>query len=329
MSCYHVPVLLDEALGFLSVEKGGVYVDATLGGGGHTLAILERLSYLGAGSLFSIDQDPEALAEAREAVKISGLSAGHVVFSAIRGNFADIVALLAEAGVSGGVDGVLMDLGVSSHQLDAAERGFSFRNDAPLDMRMNTSADVPDAAWLVRNLSEMELERVLRDYGEERFASRIARAIVRERELNPITRTRQLASLVEAVVPVRGREVGKRRGGATKVIHPATRTFQALRIAVNGELAALEAGLAGALSLLKRGGRLVVISYHSLEDRIVKQAFKSRLGRCTCPPRSPVCTCGARAVLKELTRHPLTPTPAELERNPRSRSAKLRAAERL
>lgn len=325
MSEYHVPVMLAETLELLDIKRGNVFVDATLGGGGHSLAILERLSVCGGGSLYSIDQDAQARAEASAAVERSGLlgQGTGVKFSIWSGNFADMAELASSAGVSG-ADGILMDLGVSSHQLDDPARGFSFRADSPLDMRMNKEDGVLSAADLLAAASESELRSIIGSLGEEKFAGRIASAIVRERELRPIVTTGQLSELICGAVP----KIPQRGRGGHQ-IHPATRTFQALRIAVNDELSVLRRGLESALGLLNPGGRIVVISYHSLEDRIVKTAFKSRLGRCVCPPLAPVCTCGAKASLKELTRHPLVPSDDELVSNPRSRSAKLRAAEKL
>ena len=328
MSEYHVPVLLHEVLDFLKIECGGVYLDATLGGGGHTLAILKQLRECGGGCLFSIDQDPEAIAEATKTVKASGVLEGEagskVTFKILRGNFSHMEELLSEAGILK-VNGILMDLGVSSHQLDAPWRGFSFRYDGKLDMRMSDSEEAASAADLVNSASYEDLSGIISNYGEERFAGRIARAIVAERELKPITTTFELASLISNVVPTpRASSHGK-----GKAIHPATRTFQALRIAVNDELTVLEKGVQAAIRLLKVGGRIAVISYHSLEDRIVKTAIKNCLGRCTCPPLAPICTCGAKATLKELTKRPVVPSSEELELNPRSRSAKLRVAECL
>lgn len=328
MSEYHVPVLLHEVLDFLKIERGGTYLDATLGGGGHTLAILNQLRECGGGRLFSIDQDPEAIAEATKTVKASGVLEGEagskISFNILRGNFSNMEELLSEAGILK-VNGILMDLGVSSHQLDAPWRGFSFRYDGKLDMRMSSSEESASAADLVNSASYEDLSRMISNYGEERFAGRIARAIVAERELKPITTTFELANLISNVVPTpRASSHGK-----GKAIHPATRTFQALRIAVNDELTVLEKGVKAAIRLLDVGGRIAVISYHSLEDRIVKTAIKSCLGRCTCPPLAPICTCGAKATLKELTKRPVVPSNEELELNPRSRSAKLRVAECL
>lgn len=330
MGGYHVPVMLRESLEGLALKKGGRYLDATLGGAGHSRAILEALEGCGGGELYAIDRDREAIAEACRVVGLEpnseergGTVRPGVQFYILQGNFMLLDRLLQQRGVEA-LDGVLMDLGVSSHQLDAPERGFSFRSAGPLDMRMSDQEEGPTAAQLVAQAPLEELARILRYYGEERFAGCVAQAIVREREVRPISTTSHLAEVVERAIP---QKAGKTHGG--RAINPATRTFQALRIAVNRELESLQRGLEAAIGLLRPGGRLVVISYHSLEDRIVKEAIRSRLGHCTCPPRVPFCTCGAQATLREVTRRPLTPGEEELELNPRSRSAKLRVAERL
>ncbi|MGM9992202.1 MAG: 16S rRNA (cytosine(1402)-N(4))-methyltransferase RsmH [Candidatus Bruticola sp.] len=329
MKKYHVPVLLSEVIDLLNIKNGHTYVDATLGGGGHTLAILKRLRELGGGRLLSIDQDPEALLEAGRVIKDSGVLEGQagqkVSFSVLQGNFSDLKEILAQVGVVS-IDGILMDLGVSSHQLDAPWRGFSFKNNGKLDMRMaNSNSETISAADLVNGASCEELKNIISRWGEERYAGRIAAAIVRERTVKPIETTFELANLISRTVP----NPTKSSNPKGRIIHPATRTFQALRIAVNDELFVLERGVASALELLNHGGRAVIISYHSLEDRIVKSAFKSGLGRCVCPPLAPICTCGAKAVLREITKKPLLPSDDELKDNPRSRSAKLRAAERI
>jgi 16S rRNA (cytosine1402-N4)-methyltransferase len=279
-------------------------VDATLGAGGHAAALLER----GPDAiLLGIDRDPGALALARESL---GRFDGRVFLE--RANFGDLDSVLAGYPAP---DGILADLGVSSMQLDLAERGFSFRREGPLDMRMGQEGT--SAADIVANASAAELARIFRDFGEERMAVKIARGIVAERTRGPIQTTRQLA-----------RVVAEHKGSREK-IDPATRVFQALRIEVNQELVALGRFLAAAVARLKGGGRLAVISYHSLEDRIVKETFRRESGVCLCPPRLPACVCGARTALKVLTRRPLRPGEAELRRNPRSRSARLRVAERL
>lgn len=307
---YHVPVLRDAVCDYLQPRPGALLVDATLGGGGHSEALARLLGPTG--RLVGVDQDPEALQEAGRRLE------AWPGFQGVRGNFGDLDALLDQLGM-GRVDGVLMDLGVSSHQLDQAERGFSFRYDAPLDMRMDLRAETT-AADLVADLSEAELETLFREYGEERFARRIARRVAWEREREPIRTTGRLARIVEAAVPPPARH-GR--------IHPATRTFQALRIAVNDELGVLQRGLEAAVQRLAPGGRLVVISYHSLEDRIVKATFRRYAGECTCPPRVPRCECHPQRLLRVLTRRPVEPDEQELAANPRSRSARLRAAERV
>jgi 16S rRNA (cytosine1402-N4)-methyltransferase len=300
----HVPVLLDEVVALLKPERGGFFVDATLGAGGHAEALLERGPRI---RLLGLDRDPDALAAARERLARFG---DRVAFR--EADFGDL-----EAALEGfpGPDGILADLGVSSMQLDRAERGFSFRRDGPLDMRMGGSGR--SAADIVGAASVEELTRIFRDFGEERMAAKIARGIVAERARGPITTTRQLA-----------RVVAEHKGGREK-IDPATRVFQALRIEVNQELVALARFLAAAVARMKQGGCLAVISYHSLEDRIVKEAFRRDSGVCLCPPRMPACVCGARKALEVLTRRPIRPTELEVERNPRSRSARLRAAEKI
>ncbi|HEY3285297.1 MAG TPA: 16S rRNA (cytosine(1402)-N(4))-methyltransferase RsmH [Armatimonadota bacterium] len=308
---YHAPVMVLEVLEYLAPRPGGLYVDCTLGGGGHTEALLEHPA--GIGEVLGIDQDAEALEASGERLARFGKR-----FRALRGNFGDLPDLLNEAGVLE-VDGVLMDLGVSSRQLTGGGRGFSFRAAEPLDMRMDASSG-ETAAQLLARLSERELSRVLREYGEERWAARIAAFLVKEREASSINTTDHLARVVAAAVP---------RGAWPPETHVATRTFQALRLAVNQELEVLEQGLAAAVQHLRVEGRVVVISYHSLEDRIVKRRFQE-LGRgCTCPPRMPKCVCGRSPMLHMLTRRPITASPEEVSANPRARSAKLRAGCRL
>ncbi len=305
---YHQPVLSGEVVSLLDPRPGQTFVDSTAGGGGHSALIVERIKPNG--TLVAIDQDPEALVAAGE--KLYHLSPKIVL---IHGNFRSLTALLDEAGI-GPVDGVLFDLGVSSRQLDSAERGFSFRADAPLDMRMDPTAGLPASEMLDR-LDRSEITRILRDYGQERWGARIAQFI---EERGPIATTKDLVDVVEAAIP---------RKAWPRDIHPATRTFQAIRIAVNNELEALEDGLKAGIDRLKVGGRIAVISFHSLEDRIVKQTFLRYSGRCECPPRLPECRCGAREVIKILTRKPVTAADGEVQENPRSRSAKLRAAEKV
>lgn len=312
MAAFHQPVLLEEALALLNCHSGGIYVDGTVGGGGHARAILERTSP--DGLIVGIDRDGEALQEASRVLA----PFGNRVFL-VNGSFADLRDILAIRGI-GPVQGILLDLGVSSHQLDTPERGFSFSLEGPLDMRMDPSSG-PSARDLIRNAREDELARIFRDFGEERFARRIARAIVERRRREPIDATVDLAALIARVVPGGARE--ERR------IHPATRVFQALRIAVNRELDHLERGLREGIEALAPGGRMAVISFHSLEDRLVKETFRSWEKTCTCPPGVPVCTCRVEAKARVLTRKPLRPRPEEAESNPRARSARLRAAARI
>lgn len=311
MSFSHTPVLCREVLTYLAPERGGVFVDGTLGGGGHAELVLSRLP---AGSrLIGIDRDWEAVAASRE--RLQGYGAR---FEAVHGNFFDMRALLAPLGVTA-ADGILLDLGVSSHQLDTAARGFSYRADAPLDMRMDQTAPL-DARDVVNGSSFEQLCRILRDYGEERYASRIASRIVQARARAPIETTGQLAALVCAAMP---------GGRSREAQHPARRTFQAIRIAVNGELDGLRAAIDGAHELLAPGGRLVVLTFHSLEDRIVKQAFRAYEHPCTCPPKAPVCTCGRRPTARVLTKKPLACSAEEAAQNSRAACAKLRAIEKL
>lgn len=312
MAAFHQPVLLEEALALLNCRSGGIYVDGTVGGGGHARAILEGTSP--DGLLVGIDRDDEAL---REASRVLAPFGPRVILA--KGSFADLRDILAAHGI-GPVQGILLDLGVSSHQLDTAERGFSFSLEGPLDMRMNPSSG-PSARDLIRSAREDELARIFREFGEERFARRIARVLVEHRRREPIETTVDLAALIARVVPGGARE--ERR------IHPATRVFQALRIAVNRELDHLERGLREGIEALAPGGRMAVISFHSLEDRLVKETFRSWEKTCTCPPGIPVCTCRTEAKARVLTRKPLRPRPEEAEANPRARSARLRAAARI
>jgi 16S rRNA (cytosine1402-N4)-methyltransferase len=307
----HRSVLLQEALDLLDASKGGVFVDATLGMGGHTEAILHANAN---NKVIAFDQDKDALALAKERLEPFGNRV-----KILHSNFSELRNVLDSSDV-GEVDGILADLGVSSLQLDDAERGFSFRFEAPLDMRMDASSDLPTAADLLATLSEEEIANIIYRFGEERFSRRIARRIVERREAgSPVTSTGELAELVARSV---------RRSPKDK-IHPATRTFQALRIAVNREMEVLESFLSEATESLKIEGRLAVITFHSLEDRIVKQAFQRMSGRCQCPPRIPLCVCGAKKVVEILTRKPIIPTDEETDANPRSRSAKLRAVKKI
>ncbi|MFN8472035.1 MAG: 16S rRNA (cytosine(1402)-N(4))-methyltransferase RsmH [Anaerolineae bacterium] len=301
----HIPVLLAPTIELLSIRQGGRYIDGTIGAGGHALAILEASGP--DGRLLGLDQDPQALQ-----IAAARLPQNQVVL--VNANFRDLQSVATERGFTE-VDGILLDLGVSSLQFDTAERGFAFLYDAPLDMRMNPATPVT-AADLVNDLPEGELADLIYEYGEEPASRRIARAIVAAR---PIETTGQLAKVV-------ARAAGK--PGHWR-IHPATRTFQALRIAVNDELGALTAVLPQAVSLLAAGGRLAVISFHSLEDRIVKTFFRDEARDCICPPQQPVCTCGHKATLRIITRKPVQAEEAEVRQNSRARSAKLRVAERL
>jgi len=302
----HVPVLLDEVLTYLAPRPGAVVVDATLGEGGHAESILKRIAP--AGRLIGLDRDAEAVLRSEERLRPFGQNV--IVRQA---NFAMLASALDDAGV-GYVDGVLFDLGVSSRQLFEPDRGFSFDRQGPLDMRMDLR-QANTAAELVNTLSERELANLIFRYGEERASRRIARQIVSRR---PLETTRDLVRAVEAAV-----------GGGRGRLHPATRTFQALRIATNAETDALAAGLPQAIDRLRPGGRICVIAFHSLEDRIVKQALSLAARGCSCPPEAPICTCGRQRTLRIITKKPVTPTPAETHRNPRARSARLRAAERL
>ncbi len=308
MEFSHKPVLFTEAVDALQIKPDGVYVDGTAGGGGHSAAIATRLSE--SGRLICIDQDPDAIAVLQK--RLGGLPQVTIV----QENFAHIDTVLSNLEIPG-ADGILVDLGVSSHQLDTPERGFSFHTDAPLDMRMSQQG--PTAAELVNTLDERSLARILSEYGEERYARSIARNIVRAREKEPLETTLQLADLVKASMPAASR----REGG-----HPARRTFQALRIAVNGELDMLSSGLDAMFDRLNPSGRLAAITFHSLEDRMVKQRFASWCEGCVCPPDFPVCVCG-RTPRARLPFKVKGPSAQELEANPRSRSAKLRAVEKF
>lgn len=307
MEFSHISVLLNEAVDGLAVKENGIYVDGTAGGGGHSNEILKRLK---GGKLISVDRDPDAIAALTQRFKRNENSI------IIKGNFADIKELLMLRGI-GAVDGVLLDIGVSSHQLDTASRGFSFHEDAPLDMRMSQSGTT--AEELVNTLSLDELRRIISEYGEEKFASSIAKGIVSAREQSPIRTTLELAEIIKSNVPQKVRRDG----------HPARKTFQALRIAVNDELGALKKGLDGAFEVLASGGRLAVITFHSLEDRIVKQKMASWCQGCTCPKDFPVCVCGNKPKAKLVNKKPVCANETELAENPRARSAKLRICEKI
>ena len=305
----HKPVLLEECLTALDIKPEGTYLDGTLGRAGHSLEILRRLK---GGRLIGIDRDMTAIEAARERLAAFGDRV-----TLVHGNFCDLGEILADLGVDK-VDGMLFDLGVSSPQLDEAQRGFSYMHDAPLDMRMDTSAAL-DARQVVNTWSGEELRRILWEYGEERYAPQIARAIVRRREEKPIETTGELVEVIRSAMPA---------SALREKQHPAKRSFQAIRIAVNGELEALAPMLRAATEGLRPGGRLAVITFHSLEDRIVKQTMRELATGCICPPEFPVCVCGRKPKLTLVTRKPIVSGPAELGENPRARSAKLRVAER-
>ena len=306
----HYSVLLRECIEALAIDPAGTYVDGTLGMGGHSEAIAQRLT---TGRLIAIDRDQRAID--RASARLAPY-AGRITF--VHGNFGDLGAILDGLGVPQ-ADGMLFDLGVSSPQLDEAERGFSYMADAPLDMRMDESQALT-AGEIVNTWPEEQLRHILFAYGEERHAPRIAGAIVRAREKAPIGSTLELVDIIRSAMPA---------AALREKQHPAKRSFQAIRIAVNGELDAVEAMLGAAVEHLRPGGRLAVISFHSLEDRLVKTAIHDREHGCTCPREAPVCTCGFRQTLRSVSRKPILPSREELEENPRSRSAKLRVAERV
>jgi len=305
----HKPVLLAECLQALAIRPDGIYLDGTLGRAGHSLEILRRLT---TGRLIGIDRDPAAIEAARERLAQFGDRV-----TLVHSNFSELGEVLESLGVDG-VDGMLFDLGVSSPQLDEAQRGFSYMQDAPLDMRMDTTAAL-NAREVVNTWSFEELRRILWDYGEERYAPQIARAITRRREDRPIEGTLELVEIIRSAMPA---------AALREKQHPAKRSFQAIRIAVNGELDALAPMLHAAAEGLRPGGRLAVITFHSLEDRLVKQTLRELATGCTCPPEFPVCVCGKKPKLRLITRKPVISGQAELNDNPRARSAKLRVAER-
>ncbi|MTI95037.1 MAG: 16S rRNA (cytosine(1402)-N(4))-methyltransferase RsmH [Firmicutes bacterium] len=304
----HLPVLQDEVISFIKQTPMRTVVDCTLGGGGHTLSILEAAS---AERVIGIDQDSEALAAAQARLK----QFDNIEF--VKSNFGDLRQVLAD--YQAPIDAFLFDLGVSSWQLDSAQRGFSYQHSAPLDMRMDQDSALT-AREIVNNWSQQELTRIFREFGEERWASRIAQFIVERRNNREIVTTADLVEIIKAAIPAAAR----RKGG-----HPGRRVFQALRIAVNGELDSLAAGLEAAIDLLAPGGRIIVISYHSLEDRIVKRLFREQAEPCRCPKEIPVCVCGTLPVVRVVNRKPVVPESQEIELNPRARSAKLRVAEKL
>ncbi len=312
----HTPVMLAECLEYLKLEPQHTFVDATLGGAGHSFEAAQRLG--SGGTLIGIDQDEVALAAAR--LKLESIpSDRRPRLELLRGNFGNMDGLLVSAEVPG-IDAVLFDLGVSSVQIDTPSRGFSFKEDGPLDMRMDPGKQTLTAEEIVNTYNASDLTRIIRAYSDERWASRIADFIVKRRESAPITTSGELVEVVKAAIPASAR----RAGG-----HPAKRTFQALRIEVNSELTVLKSGLDAAVRWLNPGGRIVVISYHSLEDRIVKETFNSLARRCTCPPDLPVCVCGKQPILEIVTRKPVLPSAGEVERNARARSAKVRVATKL
>ena len=307
---YHIPVLLKEVIDGLNIKPDGIYVDGTVGGGGHSSEIAKRLN--DEGRLYCFDQDSEALAAAKERLKIYG---DRVVF--IHDNYVNAVSVLQGMGIEG-ADGILLDIGVSSYQLDNPERGFSYNADAPLDMRMNRENTL-SAYDIVNTYSKNELSRVLREYGEERFADRIASNIVKAREKEAVGTTFELNEIIKASIPAK---MLSENG------HPSKRTFQALRIECNKELDVLKSSIDGMIDFLRPEGRLLIISFQSLEDRIVKNAFKTAENPCTCPPSFPQCVCGKVSKGRTVTRHPVTASEEELEKNRRSKPAKLRIFER-
>ncbi|OPX92068.1 MAG: Ribosomal RNA small subunit methyltransferase H [Pelotomaculum sp. PtaB.Bin104] len=311
MNFVHVPVMLVEAVTGLNIKRNGVYVDCTLGGAGHSEAILKQIGPHG--RLIAFDQDPAAIAHARE--KLASYR-GRV--DLVRANFKDLAVKLSQLNIKS-VDGVLFDLGASSQQFDDPARGFSYMNNAPLDMRMNPEQETT-ARDIVNKLTVKELARIIKEYGEERWASRIAEFIHMERSHQAIETTGQLVEVIKKAIPARARRSGP---------HPAKRTFQALRMAVNGELEVLAGAVRSAVQVLGNGGRICVISFHSLEDRIIKDLFRELAAPCSCPKEFPVCVCGKKKVLNIITIKPMVPGPDELESNPRSRSARLRIAEKV
>ena len=307
---HHISVLLDECIEGLNILPEGIYVDGTLGGAGHSTQIAKRLT---TGRLIGIDRDPIALKAAGERLaKVTDRA------TLVHSNFCDMKQVMEDLQIPG-VDGILLDLGVSSPQLDDAERGFSYMADAPLDMRMN-SQDTLTADLVVNTWSQEELKRILYTYGEERYAPQIAAAICRRREAAPIKTTLELVDVIRSAMPP---------AALREKQHPAKRSFQAIRIAVNDELGSVERVMDDAISMLNPGGRLAIITFHSLEDRIVKTAMAEAAKGCTCPPNFPVCVCGKKPIVKLVSRKPIVSTEEELERNPRARSAKLRICEKL
>ena len=310
MEFQHKSILLNECMEGLSIKEDGIYVDGTLGGGGHSFHILERLGERG--RLIGIDQDEDAI---KAATKRLEAFANKVMI--VRDNYEHFQTILSTLSIPK-VDGILLDLGVSSYQFDEADRGFSYRFDAPLDMRMDRRQDFT-AKDLVNNYSEQELYRIIRDYGEDKFARNIAKHIVKEREKKPIETTFELSEIISHAIPMKMRV----QGG-----HPAKKTFQAVRIALNRELEVLEESIEGMIKALKPEGRLCIISFHSLEDRIVKKAFRTAEDPCICPKDFPICTCGRKSLGRVISKKAIIPSALEMEENPRARSAKLRIFER-
>lgn len=310
MNFHHIPVMLHEVIAYLNLKPNGIYVDCTLGGGGHTEKIIEKI--LPGGRVIGIDQDPNALAAAAKR-----LSQYEENICFVHSNFYRLQNVITELEIEA-VDGVLFDLGVSSHQLDEGDRGFSYMQDAPLDMRMNPLEPLT-AEKLVNELEEQQLAKIIKDYSEERWAKRIAQFIVDHRRVQPIHTTGELVDIIKRAIPAGARKEGP---------HPAKRTFQALRIAVNDELNRFAQALRDAVDVLRPGGRVCVISFHSLEDRITKEVFKELARSCICPPELPVCSCNKQKVVKIITGKPVLPGSEELSQNPRARSAKLRVAEK-
>ncbi|HJB90627.1 MAG TPA: 16S rRNA (cytosine(1402)-N(4))-methyltransferase RsmH [Candidatus Eisenbergiella merdigallinarum] len=309
MEFSHTSVLLEETIEGLQIRPDGIYVDGTLGGGGHSSRIAGQLS---GGRLIGIDQDGDAIAAAG-----ARLAPWKDRVTLVRNNYCNMPVVLEQLGVAG-ADGIVLDLGVSSYQLDNGERGFSYQNDAPLDMRMDRRQTLT-ARTIVNEYPEMELYRIIRDYGEDKFAKNIAKHIVSERQKKPVETTGELSEIIRGAIPAKMRE----KGG-----HPAKRTFQAIRIACNRELEVLENSLDGLIGLLNPKGRLCIITFHSLEDRIVKAAFRKNENPCTCPPEFPVCVCGKKSRGTVITRKPIVPSQEEQKSNPRSKSAKLRIFEK-
>lgn len=310
MNFRHQSVLLEETIDNLNIQPDGIYVDGTLGGGGHAFQVCSRLSEKG--HFIGIDQDAAAIETAGERLRPFGDKV-----TIVRSNYSDMKQVLSDLGISR-VNGIVLDLGVSSYQLDTAERGFSYRENAPLDMRMDQRQE-KTARDIVNSYSEMELYRMIRDYGEDKFAKNIARHIVRARADKPVETTDELTEIIKAAIPMKFRAVGG---------HPAKRTFQAIRIELNQELEVLRGHLNEMVELLDKDGRICIITFHSLEDRIVKNIFRKCENPCECPPNFPKCVCGKKSLGKVVTRKPILPSEEEMEMNPRSKSAKLRVFER-